>query len=197
MLKDSWPDFLDRLDSDPRGSMEEFYMFLVKVLQTRPPEILRTRSEDDRQDFYHRLFLHFCENGYARLRKYRDRGKPFSAWLLRAAWNLAITEYRRQKPEQLVDDVSPIADDNPQIEAHTDVLRDEGIRECLSRLSDSCQTLIKGWAVDGMSLDDLRVLMGLPPGEKSVKRAWDEIHRKCKVQLVRCLKDRGIEAATL
>ena len=195
MLKDSWPDFLDRIDNDPRGSMEEFYMFMVKLLESRTPEILRSRSREDRQEFYHRLFVHCCDNNRARLRTYRDRGKPFAAWVLRTAWNLAIGDYRKQRPESLMEDVTPVADRNPQTQSEVDVFRDDRVRDCLSTLSDTCQTLLKAWAIDGMSLDEMRILMGFTPGEKSVKRVWDEIHRKCKVKLMRCLKEKGITEA--
>jgi RNA polymerase sigma factor (sigma-70 family) len=195
MLQDSYPKFLSKLDSNQSQSMEEFYIFMVKLLETRPPSILRSQPEEQREEFYHEFFVHCCDKNFAKLRKYQDKGKPFSSWLLTAAWHLAIDKYKRKSREISVEDMTPILDKNPGTEESTDVFMNKKVRDCLSRMSDQCQVLLKAWAVDGMSLEDMRMLIGYPPGNKSVKRVWDEIHRKCKIKLLNCLKEKGISEA--
>jgi DNA-directed RNA polymerase specialized sigma24 family protein len=188
-LEQSWPAFLDEIDSSPERAMEGFYVFLVKLLESRPPSILRSQAHEKRQDFYHELFLHCCDNDFARLRRYQDRGRSFASWLLTLAAHLAIdlgrivTEVPVENPEDF---------DRGYTTKPADTFQDQRVRECLDALGDPCGALLLAWAIEEMSLDELRILLGYPPGAASEKKAWDQVHKKCKPKLLKCLKSKGI-----
>ena len=169
--------------------MEGLYVFLVKLLESRTPTILRSQSHEWRQDFYHDLLIHCCDDNFARLRRYQDRKRAFRGWLLTVAVNFAIEKLKRPK-ETLVEDPEIFGRGEP--DNLRDVFKDQKVRDCLDAIGDPCAALLLAWAVNEMSLDELRILLGYSPGNASEKKAWDQIHKKCKPKLVKCLKKKGI-----
>jgi hypothetical protein len=189
VLQDPWPEFLNYLDSDPERAMEGLYVFLVKLLESRTPSILRSQSHEWRQDFNHDLLIHCCEEDFTRLRRYENRRRAFSSWLLTVAVHYAIERIRPSR-EVPVEDPEIFSKGKPDNLA--DTFQDKRVRECLDAIGDPCAPLLLAWAVDELSLDELRILLRYPSGGASEKKAWDQVHKKCKPKLLKCLKKKGI-----
>jgi RNA polymerase sigma-70 factor (ECF subfamily) len=86
----------------------------------------RSRSEDDAADLTQQVFVHALDA----LPRYRARGAPFAAWLLRIARNAAINDHKRHREsiawDLLPEALHPSRHDGPE----TEVLQ----REAHSRL---------------------------------------------------------------
>ena len=77
----------------------------------------RTRSAEDAADLTQQVFLHALDA----LPRYRPRGAPFAAWLLRIARNAAINHHKRHRQlvawDLLPESLHPAAEDHPEAQA--------------------------------------------------------------------------------
>ena len=89
----------------------------------------RTRSADDAADLTQQVFLQALDA----LPRYRIRGAPFAAWLLRIARNVAINDHKRRREtlawDLLPDALHPPLGDGPEAQALQ--------RESATRLQDA------------------------------------------------------------
>jgi len=80
-LQDPWPPFLDLLETDPPAAQDGLWRFLCAMLQTRHPRVYRSCTRELQEEIRHAVFVHLCENHFARLRGYANRGRSFAGWL--------------------------------------------------------------------------------------------------------------------
>jgi RNA polymerase sigma-70 factor (ECF subfamily) len=77
----------------------------------------RTRSPEDAADLTQQVFLQALDA----LPRYRPRGAPFAAWLLRIAHNAAINHHKRHRQvvawDLLPESLHPPAEDDPEAQA--------------------------------------------------------------------------------
>lgn len=190
VLQQSWPTFLDEIDSSPNSAKRKFYEFSRKLLKIRPPRYVRSLSEDDLQDFAHDFFMYCCKDNFKTLRKYKDRGSAFAGWLYVVANRKAIDWIRSNTKEPTVsmdnpgksnrssgDDTDSLLnfifdrEPGPDIRAGwKDLL--EFIYECIEKLAPSYQILLKA-AAEGKSPKEIAILVG-DPG-KSNKAISDDL----------------------
>lgn len=202
-LGQSRPEFLNGLDRDPQAVFAGFYALADDLLRICPPGVMRGLDPDRRRDVLHDLVLHCCQDDFRVLRAYRDRGRPFAAWLQMVARNRHLDSLRRKNRANEV----PLEDDDggepqqvPDPAATVDVDgrldRDyllAKVRQALASLSAKCRLLVQG-AADGYKPRELVRLMGWPPDWN--KKASDDL-RECRRRLRRELAALGIDAEGL
>lgn len=69
----------------------------------------KTGSHEDAEDVTAETFRRALEN----IERYTWRGNPFGAWLYRIAANLIISEHRRSRPRESLDNALELADGDP------------------------------------------------------------------------------------
>ncbi len=195
----SWPDFIEQLDSDPERCFAGLYSFAKDLLRICPPAALRGLTRDLREDVVHDLVLHCCKDDFRVLRSYRDRGRPFAAWLQLVVRNRFLDTVRREKRANVVSldddpDSTPLQVPDPEATARVDggVDRDmilDKVRAALTVLTDKCRLLVQG-AADGYKPRELVRLMGWPADWN--KKASDDL-RECRKNLRRLLAADGID----
>ena len=118
------------------------------------------RSMEDAQDYAQEVFL----RAYRKIDSFSGQ-VPFSAWLYRLAFNLAVNGYhvsRRRLAEASCDDLSiPAREPTPEtrlLEAET---IDE-VRRVLARLPEAYNIVIRMHYFDGMSYPEISRATGLP-----------------------------------
>lgn len=199
----SWPGFLDQLDSNPDRAFEKFYAHAVTMMRVCPPGVVRSLSPDQRNDLLHEVTLHCCCDDFRVLRRYADRGRPFTAWLQLVTRNKFLDQVRsgsKLKTRSLSGDGE---EDDFQIPDHAAAAKVEGIAEsrnlaqlvtqALESMSDKCRILIQG-AAEGHKPRDLVRLLGWPPDWN--KKASDDL-RDCRRRLKLTLGDLGLDPQAL
>lgn len=191
-LEQRWPSFLDDVDRHPDRAFDGFYRFAQLLLTVRPPSVLRGVPAEERHDLIHDVILHCCDDRFRVLRRYRDQGKPFAAWLSFVSRNKIINLRRREVPLQEVPEHLPEPSASPadQADGRQIVSR---VEECLVELSRTCQLLLQG-AADGLRPRELTQLLGWP--EDRNKKASDDL-RACRSRLKKALMGRGITSDVL
>jgi RNA polymerase sigma-70 factor, ECF subfamily len=118
------------------------------------------KSMEDAQDYAQEVFL----RAYRKIDSFRGQ-VPFSAWLYRLAFNLAVNGYhvsRRRLAEASCDDL-PIPSREPSPEAR--VLEEETaaeVRRVLARLPGAYNIVIRMHFFDNMSYPEISAATGLP-----------------------------------
>jgi len=186
-LDSPWPRFLDLLDTDPRHALEGLHTFAWKLSEARPPAILRSLDPADRQDRISDLVLSCCSDNFRKLRKYRDVGKPFAAWLTTVLVRQVLDWLRTQRhTEELTDEVGAAEDDPPPNLSDRVVA---SLHRCLGRMTEKCR-LYLACAGDGMKPQEIVLLLRLPDGEN--KRVSDAL-RHCMRRLREMLLAEGLD----
>ena len=118
------------------------------------------RSMEDAQDYAQEVFLRV----YRKIDSFRGQ-VPFSAWLYRLAFNLAVNGYhvsRRRLAEASCDGLAVVArEPTPEarlLEAETS----EEVRRVLARLPEAYNIVIRMHFFDGMSYPEISRATGLP-----------------------------------
>jgi DNA-directed RNA polymerase specialized sigma24 family protein len=194
-LHETHPAFLDLLDSNPLGAWEEFYAFAVRFLRACPPRATAGWSREEREDLVSAVVLHCCRDEFRVLRRYRDVGRPFAAWLFLVARNKALDEIKRRRGRVFGEGEaearahSRVAVDPPadEVAGHRQTL--EIALRCIEEMGDNCRLLLLG-AAEGLSPRGLTAFLGWPPDWN--KKASDAL-RECRRQLRARLKSRGVE----
>jgi RNA polymerase sigma-70 factor, ECF subfamily len=121
---------------------------------------VRVRRREDAEDITHQIF----ERIVAALPRYRDNGKPFSAWAFRIARNAVIDHVRRARPVEPLD-TAPEPRDEVGLEQIT--LRGEEIRELRNAIReltpDQQEALALRYAA-GLSAEEAAQAMGRRAG---------------------------------
>jgi DNA-directed RNA polymerase specialized sigma24 family protein len=195
ILEQEWPEFLDRLDSDPSQAFEEFYLVARKLLSVCPPRILAEIPRDIREDVVHDIILSCCRDDFHVLRRYRRLGQPFALWFSFVARNKVRDRLRTRRGTDWLKTTGPEAEaDLPDREASP--ARVAGARVLYERvkahveiLGEICKILLLG-AAEGRRPRDLVGLLGWPDSWN--KKASDEL-RRCRRRLRRRLEAEGLD----
>lgn len=203
MLSQSWPLFLNLLDDNPDEAFKGFYTFTQKLLKLKPPKGLRSLSETESQDVIQEIVLHCVRDDFRVLRQYKDRGKPFAAWLYMLAHNKCLDVHRKKNREaDIVSSDSDPTGSNPGIfSADPDISPEQrtrlrsvigGIRTCMSNMGQYCQLLLQLAADEYVPREMVQVL-GL--SKDRAKKVSDDL-RECRKRLRKLAADQGIDLAS-
>jgi RNA polymerase sigma factor (sigma-70 family) len=197
-LGDAWPSFLDHLDRAPDRAFQGFYRFIHRLMAVCPPRVYLSIHPSQRDDLLHDIILHCCRDDFRVLRRYADRGKPFSAWLQLVARNKVLDFLRAERqaaavPLETDDDERPdivVVDDGPAADQQLDRQRILGlVREGMQRLTSDCRLLIQA-AAEGYKPREITRLMGWPADWN--KKASDDL-RACRQRLRGVLGALGLD----
>jgi hypothetical protein len=127
------------------------YNILEDEFRVRPPRLLDwwidSGEGEDRQEFIHRLFVHFCEDDFRRLRKYNQAlSSPPDRWLQRVANNRIKDDLKRKRiPIVYMDDLgrlsAPAATNLSKVIEDNEAART--IDRCMQRLSEYERLLVQ------------------------------------------------------
>ncbi len=203
-LSEARPRFLDLLDSDPEQAFRELHEFVHRVLGAFPPSVLAALPAADREEMPGRILLHLCDEGFRRLRSYRDRGVPFAHWLLCIARNMArdlLAKSHRERgrsvalPGQVKDEELSTgngphggAASSPEEEAFFNRAVEKVI-DVISRMDRKCRILLLGSAHE-LSPKDLARLLGWPEGWNA--KVSDD-RRYCRNKLRDLVRQEGLD----
>ena len=152
-------------------------------------------------DAIQEVILHFISSNCAKLKRYRDEGKPFRSWFNVVATRKIYDLIRQNKAEQernldfaaanpdfnWVEEV-PSKDLGGNFE-NWDVLLWRKIEECVKKLTAKCKALIL-LAAGESDFERRKIMMGCP--EKTNKQMSDDL-RFCRKRLRACLENEGID----
>lgn len=128
---------------------------------------LHTVSGEDPADLTHQVFLKALDS----LSKYRDRGAPFSAWLIRIARNAAIDASRKRRrmvsPDLVPEAVLELDSADPET-AVLQAERLERLRSVLGGLSKEKLDLLALRFTAGLSSREIALVVG--KSESAVKK---------------------------
>ena len=134
----------------------------------------RLSNRDDAEDITQEVFI----RAWKAIKRYRQTGVPFIAWLISIAHNLIVDYYRARKKSVLQLDMDVLSrDDEPSIEATLErKLKQEHIRNAISGLKDERQKVILMRFIDGLSYTE-------------IARALNKSEGAIRVTLYRALND--------
>ena len=183
---DDWPEFLDRLDSDPRLASLEFHQYAKQLVDKSPPTGLRQWIAggwgQNPLEFVSELHLHCTDRNFARLRQYRrQQGGGFKSWLLEVARNRIINDLRKHRPEYQKEPTPTTGRRSlpPSLKS--------AVQECLATLSTHQQELLRLHDVEGLPPRKIAEELGLPGDEETRKKISGQI-RRARELLEGCVK---------
>jgi RNA polymerase sigma factor (sigma-70 family) len=195
---------LDLLDKSPDEAFREFYSFAQRLLKVKPPRTLQGLSDAAAHDAIQEIILHCVEDDFRVLRKYRDRGRPFSAWFYMLAHNKSLDILRKKNREDSIlsgpadstDSGSGHIRPNPDISPEQRTrLRSaiDIVRKCMSMLGEYCRLLLQ-LAADEYTPREMVLVLGLP--RDKAKKISDDL-RECRKRLRRLTVEQGIDPVSL
>jgi len=113
------------------------------------------------------LTSHTFYRALGAIKKYRDKGVPFQAWLFRIAHNLVVNWYRDRGRRQLVsiDDVEPLLSEEHGLHTHVEMAEDQQLLlDMIQSLPEDRKTLIILKFVERMSNAEIAVVLGKTEG---------------------------------
>lgn len=204
LLGQVWPDLLNRLDRSPDSAMRDFHDFAYRLVKVKPPRVLRSLTESEKEDFLQDFMLHCVDNDFGVLRQYSDNGKPFSAWLYVSIHNRCLDFLKKKK--RAGETFSPQSDQGdadtyagavssellPQERAEfRDII--DATKKCISRLGQYCQLLLH-LAADEYTPREMVLAMGLATDKN--KKISDDL-RDCRKKLRKAIAERGIDPKSI
>jgi RNA polymerase sigma-70 factor (ECF subfamily) len=137
----------------------------------------RTRSAEDAADLTQQVFLQALDA----LPRYRARGAPFAAWLLRIARNVAINEHRRHREtvawDLLPETLHPLLGEGPeaQVLQHEEFAR---LHEALAACEVSAREVLALHFAAGLTVRETAAVVGR--SEAAVKKQLTRTIRALK-----------------
>jgi RNA polymerase sigma factor (sigma-70 family) len=200
MQDPSWPSFLDLLDSDPNNAFADIYRYAVDLLTNTPPRPMRSLPSEDRQDLIHQIVFHCVANDFQVMRRYINKGKPFSSWFYATAHNKCLDYLRAREARPKGVSIHSDSDNpgyenilsNPGIDDETRLdLKDliDVVRKALTQLGENCRLLLE-MAADGFTPREMVTVLRLPPDQN--KKVSDNL-RYCRRLLKKELADMDID----
>lgn len=124
---------------------------------------IRVRVAEDRvaEDLTEVVFL----RSFEALGRYKERGRPFSAFLYQVARNLLVDHYRQKKEEISIEDANQMATSTPTVDEQ--VIQSERIREighALTSLPSDYQEVIRLRVILALSTAEVAAWMGRSEG---------------------------------
>lgn len=139
----------------------EAYRFIVERHQARIfyLGLKFLHRPEDAEDFAQEVFL----RAYARLESFQG-AVPFSAWLYRIAFNLAVNRYHLKKRAFLEVHTAELQPD-PGFSPEQRALREElaeWVRKALTKIPETYHVLIKMHFFDGLSYPEISKALRIP-----------------------------------
>jgi RNA polymerase sigma-70 factor (ECF subfamily) len=135
---------------------------------------IRSKVNDNQtaEDLCEKTFL----RAFERIAQYRERGKPYSAYLYRIARNIVVDHYRKVKPEVQLHEDAILDQGGAGLEDQIVALEEaKTLLQCLELLSDKYQEVIR-----------LRIIMEMPT--ESAAKWMGKSEGATRVLLHRALK---------
>ncbi|MBL4705931.1 MAG: sigma-70 family RNA polymerase sigma factor [Flavobacteriales bacterium] len=136
----------------------------------------KVRDEFTAEDIASKVFLKALLN----IKKYQDRGFPFSSWLYRIASNEVNMYYRKSNKMTTVEimesDVITLMD---EIKEGNEVDRQELVIKCLAELPLPVSQLVELRFFDRMSFKEMGEVLGISEGNAKIRvyRALDKLKK--------------------
>lgn len=197
-----WPTFLTLLDSNPEEAARQFFLYAARLLKASPPRVMRSLTEDDRDDLIQIIVIHCVKNNFKVLREYTDQGKPFAAWFYPIA-RFRIIDYIRKcgrKPVTISADTHPDgetgrrrpATGNPGLSDHGD-MKDtlDIVQKCMAGLDHYCRLLLR-MAGDELKPSEMLRLLRWPAAR--AKKVSNDL-RYCRRKLKNLVETQGVNIA--
>lgn len=199
IYSESVPKFLRLLDSNPVQAWVGLHEFTWSTLTTHPPAAFRGLARDEREDVIADLVERLRDDGFAKLRKYRNIGRPFANWLVTVAERFTRSRLRSRRAAERRDRavqeragyvpggeaVSPAVSLSESVEAR-EVL--EHVRTCMAELDPADRVLLQA-AADGYKPRELTVLLGASLSNKQVSDRLRYLRRRLRAELA----SRGVQ----
>lgn len=137
----------------------------------------RTSSPEDAADLTQHVFLQALDA----LPRYRSRGAPFAAWLLRIARNAAINYHKRHRQavawDLLPESLHPLTDDDPETQA---IQRDAAgwLHTVLQECDESTREMLALHFAAGLTVAETAAAVG--KSEAAVKKRLSRTVRTLK-----------------
>jgi RNA polymerase sigma-70 factor, ECF subfamily len=139
---------------------------------------VRVRRREDAEDITHQIF----ERIVVALPRYRDSGRPFSAWAFRIARNAVIDHVRRARPIEPLDTAAESRDDVglEQISLRGEEIRE--LRRAIRELTPDQQEALALRYAAGLSAEEAAQAMGRRAGTVRglTFRAIESLRRKLR-----------------
>ncbi|MFH1314761.1 MAG: sigma-70 family RNA polymerase sigma factor [Candidatus Eisenbacteria bacterium] len=200
MSEESWPAFLDMLESDPKAAFAAFYRLAMATLSLAPPRQMRGLSQEDCQDLIHEVVFHCVRDDFRVLRRYVDMGKPFVAWLYTIAHHKCLDYLRSHDIKVQVVSIH----ENPEGKGLENVLADPAngpdkrsedadlvaiVKKAMGQLGERCRLLLE-MAADEFMPKEMAAVLGLSPDQN--KKISDDL-RYCRKRLKQLLSEAGFD----
>lgn len=117
----------------------------------------RTARQEVAEDLTAEVFL----NAWRTVGRFQDRGASVRAWLLRLAHNEVVDHYRTRRPEAALPDDGPGTPTLHGPEGFLELRADQAaLLAAVGRLNDEARQLILLRFVEGLSFEEIGVVMG-------------------------------------
>lgn len=141
---------------------------------------LRTPTDEEAADLTQDVFFKALDA----LPRYRERGLPFAAWLMRIARNLAIDSARQRRPVvdlDLVPEAALVTEDSDPEAGLIELERLEKLRGCIADLDKDKRDLLALRFVAGLSTREIGLVIG--KSEEATKKRIGRTLRRLRNQL--------------
>lgn len=194
-LSDSWPSFLDHLDSDPQRAQREFCEWAMRFFAACPPSVLSAIPKEQRESICFDIMADCLMDDFRILRKYKNRGKPFAAWFVFVSRHRIIDRIRSIKRTPDVDQFnSEVGGDRPEWEPivfdhHTLKRIVEVVKQCIGEMTEQCQLLLE-LVGDGEEIPDILAMRVVAP---DTNKKLSNAIRHCQKRLWECVESKGVD----
>lgn len=121
----------------------------------------RTGRTQDAEDLTQEVFL----KAFKSISAYRDRGKPFCAWLIRIAHNLLVDRYRHEHRQHFVPILMPVASSvEDPVAAAEQHMRNAIVMKAIARLLPGEREVVSLRFGAGLSIAETAEAMGKSQG---------------------------------
>jgi DNA-directed RNA polymerase specialized sigma24 family protein len=200
MLQESWPLFLDYLDSDPFKAAEGFCTFAVKFFRGINPRFLLAFDSEEQKDVMQEICLHCIDHDFRILRQYQPGGRGFGSWFYVIAHNKAMDLLRRRGRYSKIVSQNVLNEKRGNGEKidllpspHTILITKDRLRivqSLITGMDRYCQLLIKMGSDELTPLEMTRVLRWQPHKARKIS---DDL-RYCREKLRKMMNQQGVDA---
>ena len=204
MIDQEWPEFLDKLDSDPDNAFADFYKIALRVLKSTPPVPMRSLPSDDIEELTNDIVYHCVKDNFRILRQYKPMGKPFAAWFYIIATNKCRDYFRsrgrRPQTISIHGSANELSLENKLRNPGNNGEKKYDLKKLLSftrvsieKLGDYCRLLLE-MAADEFTPREMVAVLRLPKDHN--KKVSDDL-RECRRKLKKLLVDEGYDIKSL
>ena len=195
----SWPNFLNKLDSDPETAMKEFYDFVWSQMRSSPPRPLRFVDRNSRQDAVSDFIYHCISDNFRVLRKYVNTGRRFAGWAHLVATNYLISWIRREQNSNFSflglyndagEELPATSSSTRPSEESRQEWRDlcELVQRLLATIGEKCRLRL---ALAAEEYEIKEIVTALRLAKDKNKQVSDEV-RECRRKLIKLLEQHGV-----